>query len=78
MIASPMRPIHIRISLDGDQNLLIVHDMQPKIHGFSGPVADLEQLNRSYRHYSGSEIIIREGEKEMQWFIPRIPGLMEN
>jgi hypothetical protein len=78
MIASPLRPVHIRISIDGDQNVILTHEIQPKIQGFPGQMMTLENLNRSYRHYTGSEITSREGKKEMQWCIPRIPGLMEN
>ena len=78
MIASPMRPIHIRIGLDGDKNVLVSHGMQPKIQDFPGHIPSLERLNRSYRHYTDSEILAREGDKEMQWWIPRIPELDEN
>jgi len=78
MIASPLRPIQVNITIDSEQNVLVSHLMRQKLQTKSEPVVGLEKLNNSYRHYSGSEIESREDGQEIIWSIPRIPEIRDN
>ncbi len=78
MIVSPMRPVHIRVGLDTEQNVVVTHAVRPRILDNPAGIDGIEKLNRSFRHLTGSQIESREDGQEMKWRIPRIPEIKEN
>ncbi len=76
MILNPLDPLRLELAENEDGSVRIRHPKRLKINPPEG--YPLDKLNRSYRHYTGSEITVSDDGSWMEWSVPRLPEIIEN
>ncbi|MBA7549896.1 hypothetical protein ES705_42399 [subsurface metagenome] len=77
MIISSLSPANIKISLDEDKNILVGCTNRPRLDPVDVQSGKIDRLNRSYAHYTGLGIKVREDHEMIEWKVPHIPEIRE-
>ena len=77
MIISPISPIKVTISLDGEENLTVVCKNRPRLAPAEFRSGYFNRLNQSYNHYTGVNIEVSEVEDTIEWKVPHLPEIIE-